>query len=148
MSNQLKVSDNMTSFPEVAIPSLTVEEAAEMMSKFKIRHLPIVSQKKLVGIVSHRDLLPYLKEGSRPIGEIMETNIYTVNRGQYLYEVTEEMADKRIGCAVVRSDDDAIVGIFTTTDALYLLSRLLKGADYSDLKVDEINWSQFPDYMI
>jgi CBS domain-containing protein len=50
----------------VAEPGLTVEEAAEMMSKNKIRKLPVVGSGKLLGIVTVTDLATFLSPSRRP----------------------------------------------------------------------------------
>ncbi len=117
------------------------------MFQYKIRHLPVVSKKSIVGVVSERDLLPYLKNGKVLVKEVMVTNVHKVKREQPLHKVVKVMAEKKYGCALVENDDGTIVGIFTATDALFLLSRLLKGTDHAKLKVDQINWARFPDYM-
>jgi CBS domain-containing protein len=47
----------MTSDPETAGPDLDSERAAEVMLGRGFRHLPVVEENALVGIVSLRDLL-------------------------------------------------------------------------------------------
>ncbi len=147
MSSRMKVNESMTRFPEVAFPGTTVANAKAAMDKWKIRHLPIVDGNKLVGIVSERDLLPHLNNGSQILRDFMVTDIYKVNQEQYLHKVVLEMAEKKYGCAVVVDGKDEIVGIFTSVDALFLLSRLLSGKDYANLRLHQINWSN-ADYMI
>jgi CBS domain-containing protein len=51
------VSRWMTSDPETAGPDLDVEQAAEVMLGRGFRHLPVVEENALIGIVSLRDLL-------------------------------------------------------------------------------------------
>ena len=46
----------MTVTPHTLGFDQTVEQAQEMMSKYKIRHLPILKGGKLVGILSDRDV--------------------------------------------------------------------------------------------
>lgn len=49
-----------------AEPTLTVEEAAEIMTKNKIRRLPVVDGDKLIGIVTITDLAAFLSPSRRP----------------------------------------------------------------------------------
>lgn len=60
--NAKKVGDIMTGDPITGDPSLSLEEACEMMSESQIRRLPIVDQNRLVGIVALADLAIDLEE--------------------------------------------------------------------------------------
>ncbi len=51
------VANWMTEDPVTAGPGVDTEEAAEMMISGGFRHLPVVEQNRIVGIVSLRDLL-------------------------------------------------------------------------------------------
>jgi CBS domain-containing protein len=51
------VSDYMTALPVVASPGTDTIAAARLMVEHDIRHLPVVSDRKVVGMVSARDLL-------------------------------------------------------------------------------------------
>jgi CBS domain-containing protein len=56
---QLKATDLMTRAVTVASPSTTVDEAMEIMDAGYFRHLPVIDEGKLVGIISIRDLVKY-----------------------------------------------------------------------------------------
>ena len=56
-SKATRVREIMTGGVIVASPSDTVEEAMRSMSEYHIRHLPVLSGDKIVGIVSIRDLV-------------------------------------------------------------------------------------------
>ena len=49
----------MTPDPVTAAPDTTVDEAMQIMDAGYFRHLPVVDQGKLVGIISVRDLVKY-----------------------------------------------------------------------------------------
>ena len=51
------VGDVMAVRPMFALPGQTVEECMAVMTKHKIRHLPVMDDEKLVGIVSIGDLV-------------------------------------------------------------------------------------------
>ena len=55
-----KISDVMTADPIFVDPSTTVEEAMEIVTARRVRHLPIVHNGKLVGIVSSGDLTHWM----------------------------------------------------------------------------------------
>ncbi len=54
--DRAKVVDVMARDPVSVHPSLTLREAARIMTERWIRHLPVIDNGKLVGIVSQRDL--------------------------------------------------------------------------------------------
>jgi len=68
--NGTKVSAVMTEDPFFVDPSTTVEEAMSIVTHRKVRHLPILHNGKLVGIVSSGDLTHWLVEDRE--GEIRE----------------------------------------------------------------------------
>ena len=65
-----KVSEVMTKDPFCVDPSTTVEEAMSIVTNRRIRHLPILHNGELVGIVSSGDLTHWLVEDRE--GEIRE----------------------------------------------------------------------------
>ena len=65
-----KVSDVMTKNPCCVDPSTTIEEAMSIVTNCRVRHLPIVHNGKLVGLVSSGDLTHWLVEDRE--GEIRD----------------------------------------------------------------------------
>jgi len=65
-----KVSEVMSKDPYCVDPSTTVEEAMNIVTERKIRHLPILHNGKLVGVVSSGDLTHWLVKDQ--VGEIRE----------------------------------------------------------------------------
>ena len=60
------VLQDIASHPLIASePQVTVDEAIEVMTKNKIRRLPIISDGKLLGIVTIRDLAKFLSSSTR-----------------------------------------------------------------------------------
>jgi len=53
---KIKVSEIMTSSLITVTPETTVQEAMEIMTNKRIRHLPVLSSEKLVGIISIGDI--------------------------------------------------------------------------------------------
>ena len=59
--NQISVGSVMTPNPDVIGPDNTAKEALAMMQSRGYRHLPIVSNDKILGILSIRDLFSAVK---------------------------------------------------------------------------------------
>jgi acetoin utilization protein AcuB len=98
-----------------------------LMQEHSIRHLPVMDGNALAGVVSERDLA--MVESLIPeewqrvsVAEAMSPHPYTVHPDEPLSAVAKHMADEKIGCAVVKQPEGRVVGLFTTTDALRLLS--------------------------
>ena len=93
--NWMKVVDIMTRDPLTVTPVETIGQADELMNTNKIRQLPVVQGKDLVGIVTDRDIRSFLsgsllespeereKALNTKISEIMTTEpITALSRGR------------------------------------------------------------------
>ncbi len=99
------------------------------MHEFQIRHLAVLFGGRMIGIVSDRDItLVESLAGTDPavvqVHEAMSPDPYAVDIDTPLVEVVETMAKHKYGAALV-CEGSALVGIFTTTDALRLAHDLL-----------------------
>lgn len=73
-----KVSEVMTADPIFVDPSTTVEEAIGIVNERRVRHLPIVHNGKLVGIVSSGDLTHWLvRDREGEIRQLVDTAAHT-----------------------------------------------------------------------
>ena len=73
------VSDVMTSQMVLIKPETTLEESAELMRKYHVRHLPIIENDRVVGIVSIRRLAEALLEQEQ--GTIGKLESYILGSG-------------------------------------------------------------------
>lgn len=124
----LPIENYMSSVLVVIEPQQSIAEAARLMRLHSIRHLPVVSKHKVVGVLSQRDV--YLIETLNDVDatrvtvdEAMVRDVYVVDPEESVHVVANEMAERRIGSAVV-AHNDKLLGLFTTTDALRALSAL------------------------
>ena len=124
------ISKYMTRMPHTIGRDQTLTAAHHMMREHRIRHLPVLSGGRLVGLLSERDLalietLHSVDPDLTLAEEAMTQAPYAVASDTPLDEVAATMAEQRYGSAVVM-DHDKIVGVFTTTDALQALVELLR----------------------
>lgn len=103
-----------------------MEAARRLMRRHQIRHLPIVEDGVLRGVVSQRDLfflesLDETKPEDILVSEAMTDEVLAVAPDTPVSSVARKMAEKRAGSAIVL-DDGKVVGIFTTMDALRILA--------------------------
>jgi CBS domain-containing protein len=135
--NWMKVIDVMTKDPLTVTPTEAIGQADELMNTNKIRQLPVVQGKELVGIVTDRDIRSFLSgsllEGvaareealNTKVREIMTTEPMTVSPDDDLQEAVEIMIDEKIGGIPVVDETEGLVGIVTYVDVLRcFLNRL------------------------
>ncbi len=120
----------MTVLPHTIGADQSLEKAEMMMSEFQIRHLPVLSGGKLVGIVTDRDikLVETFKDvnpSKITIQEAYSPDPYITSPDASLKDVCDQMAAKKYGCALV-CDNHKLVGIFTWIDALKAMSDLME----------------------
>ena len=107
--NWMKVVDIMTKDPLTVTPVETIGQADELMNTNKIRQLPVVQGKDLVGIVTDRDIRSFLsgsllespeereKALNSKISDIMTTEPITLSPEDDLEETVELLIEEKIG---------------------------------------------------
>jgi acetoin utilization protein AcuB len=117
----------MTKAPRCIVFDAPVAWAHDMMRNHGVRHLPVVRDNAVVGMVTLVDL--YLietleKDGmdESTVDEIMKQPLL-VSPADGIREVAAKMADAKIEAAVIVDELSAPLGVFTVTDALRALSR-------------------------
>jgi CBS domain-containing protein len=115
-------------------PDDLVDLAASVMNWRHIRHVPVEDDDgRLVGLISHRDLLRLLAEGllthtekAVTVKEIMKRELVTVAPGTRTLEALAIMRDRKVGCLPV-IEDGRLVGIITAYDFLSLSLEIIEG---------------------
>jgi CBS domain-containing protein len=113
----------MTRRPATVAPDCSIADTLARMRREEVRHLLVVDADRLVGIVSHRDWCRVRGDGgpgdweSQPVTRIMTEDPVTVAPETPVTDAARVLLERKIGCLPVR-DGEAIVGIFTTSDAL------------------------------
>ena len=125
----LKVSEFMQTDLLTVQKDDIVELAAELMDWNSLRYAPVENIKgDLVGLVSVGLLLKhYVKmkgRKSKTVGEIMVTEVHTIDQGANILEASRMMTEHRIGCLPV-VDRNELVGLITETDIIRLSGRAL-----------------------
>src|SRR4051812_46099952 len=126
----LRVRQYMTPSPQYVSGDLPLMEAQLQMRLHRIRHLPVVEEGEVVGILSQRDvfLMETLRDAdpeAATVRETMRPAPYTVTPDAPLDEVARAMWADRLGCVLVL-EKQRLVGIFTRSDALRALAALLQ----------------------
>lgn len=119
-------------------PTATVREAIRLIEDSEVRHLPIVEDGRLLGIVSDRDLrefrIPLMVEIERfgdadrkrtdellntPISEVMAADVVSVDSSETIESVIDAMIEYKVGAVpVIDRHSDELVGIISYVDVL------------------------------
>lgn len=97
-------------------PEHTLEDANALMAKFRISGVPITEGRKLVGIITNRDL-KFEEDFSRKICEVMTSkNLVTAKEGVTLAEAKKILAKARVEKLPIVDDDFNLKGLITIKD--------------------------------
>ena len=132
------VSEIMMGSPVTLKPGDTLDLANDVISLGRIRHIPIVEDGRVVGVISDHDLMGAaaahafaLTHKSQSallktiaIRNIMKKRVVTVRPDAPIKEAAHLLKEKKIGCLPVVSAG-ALVGLVTVTDVLRYLDDLL-----------------------
>lgn len=134
------ISNIMTSRVTTIRREDTLSLALQTMLWSGCRHLPVVHDGKLVGILSERDVLQHSSRAgamSDPVGDAMSAPPHVASPEDPVEEVALRMAEQRLGCMPIVQRGD-LLGIVTTTDLLAHEGRRAFGPDRSERTAEDI----------
>ncbi|MEO9484177.1 MAG: CBS domain-containing protein [Ekhidna sp.] len=132
MKKREKVENVMTKDVQTVNITHSLKEANDLFNKHHIRHIPVVSGEKLIGILSQTDILRISfgntfgneQAGSDEaifdmlsINQVMKHSPETVNPHDTIKDAAEVFA-KREFHALPVVENEKLVGIITTTDII------------------------------
>jgi CBS domain-containing protein len=121
--------------------------ADDIMSLGRIRHLPVLEDEQLVGMLSNRDLLAaslskaldfeakHRRAFMRAVEvtEVMTQDVDTVRPDDRADDAGRRMLQRKIGCLPVVDEQGAFLGLLTETDLLKAALGLGPDADVTDV---------------
>ncbi len=130
---------NWMSKPVITIQATDmIKKANDLLKQHKIRSIPVMSDNKLVGIVTDRDLkqasvsqstsleapeVAYLNNRI-PVGSLMTEDVVTVLPNTNVVEVAKILLEKKISGTPVVDESGNLLGIITQGDIFKLLISL------------------------
>ncbi|MEN6329981.1 MAG: CBS domain-containing protein [Methanobacteriaceae archaeon] len=133
MIDKLQAQDIMIQEVQVTSPHDLVAAAKLKMMRCNVGGLPVVDEKKLVGIITHRDIL---LAGGEALGlkvdDLMSKDLKVVEKETPIMDITRIMADKGYQRIPV-VDEGNLIGLITQSS----LIRALAGLD------DDVNSGKY-----
>lgn len=125
------VGEFTTPNPITATEQMSMDELRSLMDAHGVRHLPVVREGTVTGIVSDRDVrvvagLALEQQRQVRAADIMVADPVTVRASMPLDDVAFIMSDRRIGSVIVNGVEGTLLGIFTVTDALNALIEIAR----------------------
>ena len=129
----MRARDLMTPNPVTVAPQARIAEAWDLMRELEIRHMPVVANGALVGMLSDRDLAHLdmtsmltldAAEGLRqelttPIAKVMHPDVIVVEPETGLDEIVDLLLEHKVGALpVVAGDTYEVLGIVSYIDVL------------------------------
>lgn len=118
-------------------------KADELLRLHRIRHLPVVRQGKLVGLVTHRDLLKAAAvhasgPAEQPLwaSDIMTRDVETVRPETPLKDAVSSMLKHKYGCLPVVDASGALQGILTEADLVKYAQHLIAERDRREMAAE------------
>jgi signal-transduction protein with cAMP-binding, CBS, and nucleotidyltransferase domain len=116
----------------------TGEEALGIMNDFYVRHLPIVNDNQLFGVISEDDILENNTED--PIGSyVLSLPPVIVKNDDHVYEVMRMLAQYDLTIVPIVDHDNNYVGLVSQEDLLHYFARIGSFAENGTILVIEVN---------
>lgn len=121
----------------------TGEETITMMGIYHVKHLPIVNNEQLLGLISEEDILD--KDMNEAIGSYRLSMIKPyVQQNDHLFEVMKIMAQYKLSVIPVVDHDSKYLGLITQEDLISYFAVSFSFAEVGSIIVietDKINYS-------
>ena len=139
----MRVREWMSPDPVCVSPETTVARAREILGSEGFRHLPVVSDRRLVGIISDRDVairgdalrsalrrneVDRLLDDDRPVAAVMTAGPHIIGPDAPVSEASRLLVSRWISAIPVVDDDGVLVGIISSVDCLLAALEHADGA--------------------
>jgi CBS domain-containing protein len=121
----MRVSELMTKRVHTIGPEVPANDAWELMRRRQIRHLVVMANSTIVGVLSDRDLGSRRGAGVRSdttVADLMTRKVVTIGPTETIRAAANLMRGRTIGCLPV-VERGRLAGVITVSDLLTLVGR-------------------------
>ena len=108
-----RVSDAMTREPLTVAPDDRISKAMALMKNARIRHLPVVHDGRLIGLLTQSDIFASKAAAGWRVEDVMVGDPVTTAEGSPLRKAARVLWQKKFGCLPVVDANHAVIGILT-----------------------------------
>lgn len=116
----MRVHDAMTTTVQTISPATTIRDAAKLMAEQDIGALPVVENKRIVGMLTDRDIAVRAAaaglKADTPASKIMTCNVQCRQSVEELDQALDEMGEQKVRRMPVLSSDGEMVGMLSLGD--------------------------------
>ena len=148
------LSDVMTRQAVCVAPSDDLCDTYALMERRGIRHLPVVEDGRLIGIVSDRDVFRYgdLSDGAELVGrqtvrQVMRRNVKTAKADESLADAVQVMITNKINALPVVDESGRVLGIVTSTDVMKRFINAARSEDLANVLEHRLQRFNFAPYL-
>ena len=120
VNDRKRCREIMTGNVTTANREMTLLEIAAMMRDGDMGALPIVEDKKLVGIVTDRDIvvrgIAENKDATAKVADVMTSEVFSVKANDFVFEAIRLMGDKQVRRVPVVNETGELIGIIAMAD--------------------------------
>jgi CBS domain-containing protein len=139
----------------------TLDLTQDLMKLGRVRHMPVLDEGRLVGIVSHRDLLaasltkaldfdPTSRRSflrSVQVGEVMTRDVVSIGPDTTLADAARILVRRQIGCLPVADSAGTLLGLVTGTDLICAAFLDGEGSESNGRRVDVSKNESFSEWI-
>jgi len=120
-------------------PQDEVTRALDWMEEFKVGHLPVVENRRLVGLVKEQDLVDRNEPRAMVSGVMDSVEIPFARGGQHIYAVMKLFSERGLTVVPVLDDMGVYLGAITEHEALKRLAQVTNIHEPGSIVVLEMN---------
>ena len=133
-----KVSEYMTAKVVTVAPDTGIREAFFLMKEHSIRHLPVLEDKQLIGVISDRELRRpnwvdeahdiahiYYLDDNMSVSDVMIKNVIVLHTYDTLRKAVKLLLEHNIGAAPVLDKTADVVGMLSAVDLMRALEDMI-----------------------
>ncbi len=129
----MQVKNRMTQNVYTTGAGTALNEVWDLMETLGVRHMPVLENNRLFGIISDRDVLIRATKlngkiivPKTPVREVMTKNVITCHARSQISQVAALMLENKIDCLPV-VEGGLLIGLITTSDLLEILCSISSG---------------------
>ncbi len=136
----MKLKEIMSQNLQIVAPNTFLQEAAQRMREIDAGPMPVVENRKPIGILTDRDIvIRAVAEGKdstkTKVSEIMTHEIISCSEDQEIEEGAQLMANKQVRRLMITNKNEELVGIVSLGDLATYINKSIAGETLEEISL-------------